>query len=89
MDDRSPLTRSTCRIGPLTLDADNEVLLRDGVPLPLGRRAVGVLCRLVQTPGEIVGKEDLQDTVWRGQIRGGEQSPRPRSRIGHARVQAR
>ncbi len=67
MHDRSPPPRTTCRIGPLTLDARSQALLRDGVPLPLGRRAVALLLRLVQAPGEIVGKEELYDAAWRGQ----------------------
>lgn len=67
MHDRPPSERITCRIGPLTLDPRNEVLLRDGVPLPLGRRAVSLLRRLVETPGEIVGKDALHDAAWRGQ----------------------
>lgn len=40
-----------CQIGPLTLDLRNRLLLRDGVPLPLGRRAVALLGQLVQNPG--------------------------------------
>ena len=67
MDDRPPPARTTCRIGPLILDPRSEVLLRDGVPLPLGRRAVSLLHRLVQTPGEIVAKDALYDAAWQGQ----------------------
>ncbi len=59
--------RLVCRIGPLSLDAKNEVLLRDGVPLPLGRRAVSLLKRLVEAPGEIVGKDALYEAAWSGQ----------------------
>jgi DNA-binding winged helix-turn-helix (wHTH) protein/tetratricopeptide (TPR) repeat protein len=68
MRDRSPTARTICRIGPLTLDPDSDVLLRDGVPLPLGRRAVALLRRLARSPGEIVGKDALYDAAWPGQI---------------------
>ena len=57
-----------CQIGPLTLDLRNRLLLRDGVPLPLGRRAVALLGRLVQNPGEIVSTEALYGAVWQGRI---------------------
>ena len=59
--------RIICRIGPLSLDTNNEVLLRDGVPLPLGRRAVSLLKRLIEAPGEIVGKDALYEAAWSGQ----------------------
>jgi len=67
MQDRSLPGHAICHIGPLALVPESEVLLRDGVPLPLGRRAVALLLRLVQSAGEIVSKADLYETVWRGQ----------------------
>ena len=67
MQDRSVPGRVICYIGPLALVPESEVLLRDGVPLPLGRRAVALLLCLVRSPGDIVSKSELYDAVWRGQ----------------------
>ena len=68
MHDLPPALRTICRIGPLTLDPQSDALLRDRIPLPLGRRAVALLRLLVETPGEIVGKDALYDAAWRGQF---------------------
>src|SRR5436853_6912977 len=45
--------------GPFRLDADAEILFRDAEPVPIGRRAVSLLCVLLQRPGEIVSKDAL------------------------------
>lgn len=67
MHERPPSAAAICQIGPLTLDQVNAALLRNGVALPLGRRAVVLLQYLVQRPGEIVPKDILYDAVWPGQ----------------------
>lgn len=59
-----PATPTT--IGPFVLDPQAEMLLRDRTPLPLGRRAVGVLRMLVAHAGDVVTKEDLLSGVWGG-----------------------
>jgi len=41
-------------------------LWRDGQPVPLPPRAIGVLTTLVATPGEVVTKQALMDAVWPG-----------------------
>ena len=61
-------TGGICRVGPLTVDAASITLWRDGKPLPLGRRAVLVLLRLLRDPGEIVSKETLYEAAWPGRI---------------------
>ncbi|WP_284260316.1 ATP-binding protein [Bradyrhizobium iriomotense] len=40
------------------------MLLRDGVVLPLGDRALDLLVYLAERPGEIVAKKELIDHVW-------------------------
>ena len=53
-------------MGPLTLDPCSEVVMRDAAPLALGRRAVALLLRLVQQPGEVVTKDEMMAAGWHG-----------------------
>lgn len=41
-----------------------QLLLRDGVPVPLGSRALDILAVLVRHRGELVSKDDLIAAVW-------------------------
>ncbi len=50
--------------GPFTLDAARGMLARDGVPLPIGHRAVSLLQALVGANGQVVTKERLIDAAW-------------------------
>lgn len=50
--------------GPFRLDAAEGVLTRDGVPVPLTRKAVEVLLALVRRAGNTVAKEELLREVW-------------------------
>jgi predicted ATPase/DNA-binding winged helix-turn-helix (wHTH) protein len=50
--------------GPFELSPDQRVLLRDGVVLPLGDRALDLLIYLAERPGEIIAKKELIDHVW-------------------------
>jgi DNA-binding winged helix-turn-helix (wHTH) protein len=43
-----------------------EGLWRDGSPVPMPPRAIGVLTTLLATPGSIVSKRQLMDAVWPG-----------------------
>jgi len=54
--------------GPFLLDTSRGTLVRDGVPLPIGRRAMLVLRALLESPGEVVGKEALIDFAWSGLV---------------------
>lgn len=54
--------------GPFLLDTSRGTLLRDGVPLPIGRRALLVLRALLESPGEIVGKDALIELAWPGLV---------------------
>ena len=46
--------------------AIGEGLWRNGQPVPLPPRAIGVLTALLATPGCVVSKQQLMDTVWPG-----------------------
>ena len=50
--------------GPFTLDAARGALTRDGVPVPLGQRALAVLAALAEAAGRTVSKEDLLARAW-------------------------
>jgi predicted ATPase/DNA-binding winged helix-turn-helix (wHTH) protein len=52
--------------GPFRLDLGRRILLRDGSPVPLGGRALDLLCALAAARGELVTKDDLMDQVWPG-----------------------
>lgn len=55
-------------IGPLRLDADACVLTRDGVLLPLGKRAVSALTILVRAAPHHVTKTRLLEMAWPGVV---------------------
>lgn len=50
--------------GAFTLTTERGVLLRDGVPVPLGYRAVKLLTELVRRAGHVVSKAELLDAAW-------------------------
>jgi DNA-binding winged helix-turn-helix (wHTH) protein/tetratricopeptide (TPR) repeat protein len=52
--------------GPFRLDATAEILFRGAEPLPVGRRAVGLLRLLVEQPGVPVSKDALVEAAWSG-----------------------
>ena len=52
--------------GPFRLDLDRRVLLRDGSPVPLGGRALDLLCALAGARGALVTKNALMEQVWPG-----------------------
>ncbi len=54
--------------GPFRLDLGRRVLLRDGSPVPLGGRAVDLLCVLAAAKGELVTKDAVMASVWPGRI---------------------
>ncbi len=53
-------------LGPFQLDTDTKLLLRGGVPVALGPRAVAILQTLVTRAGGPVSKEELFRTAWPG-----------------------
>lgn len=52
--------------GPFELDAGQGVLHRDGLPLHLAPKSVGVLAVLVEHHGELVDKARIFERVWPG-----------------------
>lgn len=52
--------------GPFDLNPEAGVLLRQGMPVPLGYRAVLLLAALVRRSGEVLTKSDLMDAAWPG-----------------------
>src|SRR6516164_30498 len=55
-------------LGPLRLDTQHNLLLREGAPVPLGRRAIALLRTLVERPGALVSKEALIEAAWSGRL---------------------
>ena len=62
----SSTDRQEFQFGPFRLDGRNRSLTRDGVPIPVGGRALDILLALAAAAGETVGKAALLDRVWPG-----------------------
>ena len=54
--------------GPFRLDLRRPELRRDGEPVRIYRRALGVLCALAEAKGEIVSRDELMARLWPGRI---------------------
>jgi TolB-like protein len=54
-------------IGPFRLDPSG-VLWRDGRPVPLGRRGLLLLDKMLKHRGEVVSKAELIDAAWAGEV---------------------
>ena len=54
--------------GRFRLDLGRRELRRDGAPVPLHRRALGILCALAEAKGETVSKDELMARLWPGRI---------------------
>lgn len=50
--------------GAFTLDAQRSVLLREGLPVPLGQRATALLRALVAADGKVLTKSELIEAAW-------------------------
>jgi len=57
---------TTYILGPFRLDAEAEILFRGAQPMTLGRRAIAVLCMLVERSGIPVSKDALIEAAWAG-----------------------
>ena len=62
MSGRNP---ESVHFGPFTF-IPGDGLRRDGRPVPLPPRAIGVLTALLEAPGDVVTKQALMDAVWPG-----------------------
>ena len=58
----------TYQIGPLVLDAQACVVVRDGAPIALGKRAVAVLAELVRSAPQLVPKTRILEAAWPGLV---------------------
>ena len=56
--------RELYEFGPFRVDADKEVLLRDGQAVPLTPKAFQILLVLVRRNGEVASKDEIMKTVW-------------------------
>ena len=50
--------------GPFRLDSESRVLVRDGVPVPLGPKVAETLLILVEQAGYLLDKDELMQRVW-------------------------
>jgi len=50
--------------GPFLLSRTRRMLLKDGVPLPVGSRAIAILIALTENVGEILSNRELLQRVW-------------------------
>jgi DNA-binding winged helix-turn-helix (wHTH) protein/tetratricopeptide (TPR) repeat protein len=55
-------------LGRFRLDLGRRELLRDGEPVRIHRRALGILCALAEAKGEIVSKDELMARLWPDRI---------------------
>ena len=63
-----PTFPATAQFGRFLLDSHRRELLADGVPVPIGGRALDVLVVLIEARGGLVTKDDLLSRVWPGTI---------------------
>ena len=52
--------------GPFVFDPPARALMRDGEQVPIGHRGCLILAKLLEAPGEVVGKNVLIDAAWPG-----------------------
>lgn len=53
-----------CSFGRFRLDTANKVLRFDGEIVALPLKSIELLCLLVENGGEVVGKQEIFDTIW-------------------------
>ena len=63
-DDAPPATIGPCQFGNFLLLPKQRVLLKHGLPVDLGSRALDILIYLIERPGEVVDKDQLMTAVW-------------------------
>jgi len=57
-------TKHFYAFGPFRLDSEKRILVRDGVPVPLGPKVAETLLVLVESAGHLVDKDELMQRVW-------------------------
>jgi TolB-like protein len=63
-----PMGSEEISFGQFRLDLGRRELRRDGEPVPIHRRALGILCALAEAKGEIVSRDELMARLWPGRI---------------------
>ena len=56
------------KLGPFRLDSQHDLLLREGAPVPLGRRAIALLRTFLEQPGTLISKDVLIEAAWSGRL---------------------
>jgi DNA-binding winged helix-turn-helix (wHTH) protein/tetratricopeptide (TPR) repeat protein len=59
-----PKAKELYEFGPFRVDAEKEILLRAGEPIPLTPKTFQILLVLIRHSEEVVTKDDLMKTVW-------------------------
>lgn len=54
--------------GPFTLSLDRRELTNGKIRVPLGSRALDILCVLASANGEVISKDELMARVWPGRV---------------------
>jgi TolB-like protein/Tfp pilus assembly protein PilF len=60
------MARLRLAFGPFVLNPETGMLLRQGLPVPVGYRGMLLLRALLEQPGDVVTKSDLMDAAWQG-----------------------
>ena len=60
------MSRHLYTFGPFELDTEEQVLRRDGQPLPVKPKVFDLLVVLVENSGRVVCKDELMKQVWAG-----------------------
>jgi predicted ATPase/DNA-binding winged helix-turn-helix (wHTH) protein len=68
MNDPAASSTGVVSFGPFTLAERERLLMRDGVPVDLGGRAMDVLMALVSRANEVVSKQELMLLAWPGVV---------------------
>ena len=62
------MDRNEVSFSRFSLDLSKRQLARDGVTVPLGSRALDILCVLAAAKGDVVSKDELMTKVWPGLV---------------------
>jgi Tol biopolymer transport system component/DNA-binding winged helix-turn-helix (wHTH) protein len=60
------VTMQVVRFGPFEISSDSGELRKNGARIKLSGQAIQVLLILLQKPGQVVGRDELQKRLWQG-----------------------
>jgi DNA-binding winged helix-turn-helix (wHTH) protein len=58
------ISGSLWRFGPFTMDGHSHELRREGVPIKLQDQPARILMFLLERPGEMISRDELQRSLW-------------------------